>query len=131
MAANVGELEGRREGIGRLRYEGIDGCCTSIKIGHDHSVGPWEEVIEVLGNSTIRPGIGVGSSTKGRGKVNASIIYSKAGHVGVGKGQGKGIGGLGHISCNRNSTSYRIHDGHGIWSSWKISKVLRSCAIRP
>ena len=99
-----------------MRYEGINGSCTSIKVGHNHSVGPWEEVIEVLGSSAIRPGIGVWSGTKGRGKINASVICSKARYVGIGKGQGKGIGRLGDVYGMGIGTSGGIGNGNGICS---------------
>ena len=70
-----------------MSNEGIDGGGTSIGITNDYGVGAWEEVIEVLSCITIGPRIGVGSSTKGRSKVNASVITSKARYIGVGKGQ--------------------------------------------
>ena len=104
-----------------MRDQGINGGGTSIKIGNDHRIGTWEEVIEVLSNSAIGPRISVGSSTKGRSKINATVVTTKARYVGIGKGQGKGIGGLGNVYGMGIGTSGGIGNGNGIGSCWNAA----------
>ena len=107
----VDVLQGGRGGKGKgLQYGISNKSSTSVGIGYEHGIVSCGKGVDVLGNGTVGPVVGIGSSATDHGKVNDSVVPVKASCRRGRSGKQERTCGLGKVVVPLGSTPVEV--GH-------------------